>query len=436
MASPKATTTKKEATMTMRKKPSNLCFTRSRGLFYTLVVASLFGIIPRVINPQTRLLYNLYWYGVSDAPTAVNAALNYFHDGYPTSLLVTPWSETNKTWCDQVAAARELLDLSLQISYPCEGLRPATSVVVCMLTGGVSDGKASLTIFTARNYIEGAMALGYSLQDNIDNFQTHMLLLLREGFELAPDDLIRLKAVGWMIGTAPDFGLLGKYVPRFPRYKTTYTKVTAIGLEEYKCAMLMDADTLVTGDLRPVLTCDVFKLPQNRVGGTLDLFRKKWYYFNTGSILWRTSSKELNRVHAMSRNSTFMKRFSSDQDFLNNVYPERLNKTLNELIVKGELKDAEKGAVVPLSWNYNAQTHVEVHSSKYWEEHRLTVKILHFTQKKGWQCDERHNPPPPMNEMPNPCVKEIPICFCREAHLYWNALNKAKELGKIAASLA
>ena len=39
-----------------------------------------------------------------------------------------------------------------------------------------------------------------------------------------------------------------------------------------------------------------------------------------------------------------------------------------------------------------------------------------------------------MNEMPNPCVKEIPICLYREAHLYWNALNKAKELGKIAAA--
>ena len=81
-----------------------------------------------------------------------------------------------------------------------------------------------------------------------------------------------------------------------------------------------------------------------------------------------------------------------------------------------------------MTWDYNAQTHVEVEKVDFWASHRESVKILHFTQKKGWQCDERHTPPPPIADMPKKCKKEIPICYCREAHLYWDALVRAQTL--------
>ena len=57
---------------------------------------------------------------------------------------------------------------------------------------------------------------------------------------------------------------------------------------------------------------------------------------------------------------------------------------------------------------------------------RASVSVLHITEKKGWQCEERHEPPPPKSEMPQDCRKDksTPLCFCREAHLYWNALAK------------
>lgn len=342
--------------------------------------------------------------------------------------LETAAARLGQDWCEQVNKARSNLMSSLHIQVPCETMKPAKSAIVCMLTDGVSDDKATRVVFTATNYIHGAMALGASLMDRIDHTQTHMLLLLRQGFELAHDDLIRLQSVGWIIGTAPNVPLSPKFLPRFPRYKTTYTKISAIGLAEYDCVMLMDADTLAVGDLQDIMKCNIFTQPQHRVGGTLDLYRGHWHLFNTGSILWRTSSQEMERVFNLTVDPTFMKAFSSDQDFLNHVYPERLNNTANHLILTGEMSQVSDTAqVVDMTWNYNAQTHVEVERPQWWEDHRPGVRILHFTEKKGWQCEERHDPPPPMSEMPQ-CQKEIPICYCREAHLYWEALNTAHSL--------
>ena len=340
-------------------------------------------------------------------------------------------------WCSQVERARADLSPSLHVQVPCQTMTPAKSAVVCMLTDGAAEEKVTRVVFSATDYIHGAMALGASLQGQIDPTQTHLLLLLRDGFVLAADDLVRLQSVGWIVGTAPNIPLAHKYLPRFPRYKTTYTKVSAIGLAEYDCVMLMDADTLAVGDLRELMSCSIFTEPQHRVAATLDLYSGHWHFFNTGSLLWKTSSKEMDRVFALTQDSSWMKAFSSDQEFLNNVYPERLNNTLNKDIIEGKAKHIPGAEVVDMGWGFNAQTHVEVAKSDWWESMRPDVKILHYTEKKGWQCEERHQPPPPLSEMPPNCKRNstIPICFCREAHLYWDALNKAKAAASQALAL-
>lgn len=367
-------------------------------------------------------------------------------------------------WCQQVAAARaRLKDPKLHVSYPCKGKRRATSAIVCMLTGGVAEEKKSRTVFSGRDYINGAMALGASIRQHVDMSDTHQLLLIREDFVLAPEDAGRLEAVGWTLGTTPTFQILPKYTPRFPRCeylsfppvqnsygvylyirtilthsllisltisdKTTYTKLTVIGLSEYKCAMLMDADTLVVGPLDGILDCKVFDKPEYQVAGTLDYYHRSWFHFNTGSLLWRTSAEEMMRVQKLTQDPSFMKRFESDQIFLNNVYPDRTDKKKNQDILDGKSRKEDWGAVVPLSWDYNAQTHVEVQLPDFWLEHRSTVKIIHFTEKKGWQCEERHEPPPPFsNENPKRCDVKSPLCFCREAYLWWDALRRAEKM--------
>jgi hypothetical protein len=135
-----------------------------------------------------------------------------------------------------------------------------------------------------------------------------------------------------------------------------------------------------------------------------------------------------------------MKKFGSDQDFLNNVYGARLNNTLNNEIVALDTPEsrgghpviphpvAKQGMVVPLSWDYNAQTHAEVENMEFWKSHRETVRILHFTEKKGWRCERRYDDPPPLEDMPVPCKKEIPLCFCREANLYWTMFDRAESI--------
>jgi len=114
-------------------------------------------------------------------------------------------------------------------------------------------------------------------------------------------------------------------------------------------------------------------------------------------------------------------------------------------MIGGTLTAAEKeddnntGAVVDLTWDYNAQTHVEVEQINFWEEHLPRVKILHFTRRKGWQCEERYEPPLPLDQMPTTCHlerggirggRQAPICYCRESDKYWNALKKAKSLAE------
>ena len=49
------------------------------------------------------------------------------------------------TWCKKVTDARSKLNKTLSVSYPCEHLKPATSAVVCMLTDGATNDKASAT---------------------------------------------------------------------------------------------------------------------------------------------------------------------------------------------------------------------------------------------------------------------------------------------------
>ena len=81
--------------------------------------------------------------------------------------------------------------------------------------------------------------------------------------------------------------------------------------------------------MKYMLACNIFTEPQHQVAARLDVYSGYWHYFNTGSILWKTSSAEMDRVFGLIHDPKFMQQFSSDQAFLNNVYPERLNNTLN-----------------------------------------------------------------------------------------------------------
>jgi len=243
-----------------------------------------------------------------------------------------------------------------------------------------------------------------------------------------------LNAVGWTIGKSPRVDVDTKYVPNFARYKTTYTKLAAIGLSEYECVLLMDADTLAVGNIDDLLSCNVFDRPEYKVAGTLDYYRGNWYHFNTGSILWRASAEEMNRVYDLTKDDTFMKRFQSDQIFLNTVYPDRTDVQKNELMSEKGLESNKDdwGEVVNLPWGYNAQTHVEVQLPEFWDKHLSDVKIFHFTEKKGWQCPERYGSPPSNEEMPlaKDCNNKIPLCFCREAYRWYDSLKLASEMAE------
>jgi len=372
----------------------------------------------------------MLWYGVrfrSKLENSASAAVS--ADAVVPPKTKTKTKTKTTSWCDNVAAARSKLEPDLHITYPCEELPAATSAIVCFLTAGVEEGKGNGIVFSARDYINGALALGASLQKHLTRPDTHRLLLIRKGFAVPPEDMANLRAVGWTVGEAPAIQVAKKYTPSFARHTTTYTKISAIGVSEYKCTLLMDADALAVDNIDELLSCDIFDRAEYRVAGTLDYYRSNWEHFNTGSVLWRNDAAEMNRVYALTKNDTFMRRFGSDQIFLNNVYPDRTNRAKNKLILLDE--DGSKtreswGLVARLPWDYNAQTHVEVQLPKYWEEHLGKVKIIHFTQKKGWQCPEMYGRPS-AEEMPDvKCKVETPLCACREGYRYWNFLREAR----------
>ena len=90
-----------------------------------------------------------------------------------------PHHATGANWCDAVREARSDLTPELKITVPCETMKPAKSAVVCFLTAGVADGQGNHKVFTGSDYINGALALGASLQDHITRKDTHQLLLIR-----------------------------------------------------------------------------------------------------------------------------------------------------------------------------------------------------------------------------------------------------------------
>lgn len=347
-------------------------------------------------------------------------------------------TNTNVDWCSQVKAARKDLNHDLHIKVPCETMKPARSAVVCYITAGAADGQGNHKVFAASDYINGVLALGASLKEHLTRTDTHQLLLIREGFSLPQEAIAQLQAVGWTIGSAPDVPVDKKYLPNFERYKTLYTKTTVVGLSEYKCALLLDADALVVGNIDDLMSCNIFedKPDKYRVGGVLDYYRGKWYHFNTGSALWNTDTAEMNRIFGLIQNPQWMRRFESDQIFSNTVYPDRTNVEQNELALVGQLPKEQWGQVVPLDWKYNAQTHVENQLPDFWTSRLSDVRIIHYTHSKGWQCPERYSPPTDRPEMPrnvHKCVK-IPECACMEGYRWWNYLKKGRTIAGMDVS--
>ena len=371
--------------------------------------------------------------------------------------------EKKLSWCDRVKQERSKLNPDLHITYPCNSSQnnhEYTSAIVTFLTAGVEEGKGSRTVFTGKDYINGALALAASLnQQQLMQEEEHKimrLLLVRDGFRLPNEEQEKLENVGWIIGKAPKVEIEDKFVPSFGRYKTTYTKIAAIGLSEFKCVLLLDADTLVVGNIDDLLSCNVFyndhetdhetdhekdhekDHPKYQVAGTLDYYHKKWFHFNTGSILWKTDAQEMNRVYALTKDESFMKRFESDQIFLNHVYPDRIDQKKNELLLSEGPYDAKHrdhwGSVVNLGWAYNVQTHVEVQNREFWDAYPLKdLKIIHYTEKKGWQCPELHDGPPDGQVMASltncESKKRDPLCFCSLGYLWWDALRMAESIG-------
>lgn len=327
----------------------------------------------------------------------------------------------NASWCERVAAARRQVPAELRISVPCDGLAPTDVAVVAVLTEALQRSRISSTL---GDYVRGAMALGGSLQLHLSP-RVHRLLLLRSGLEITANERSRLAAVGWRLGIAPDIRLERDQMPRFPRFRNTFCKLAVQGLVEYAHVLLMDVDTIAVDSLDGLLLEGGRHLPRpaQTLAAVMDFHGGRWSTYNTGMLLWRTSAALVARLFSLLRNSTT--RHQSDQTFLNGVYGKRSE------------------AVSLLPFGCNAQTHVEVQLPQFWATHSTSLRVLHFTQRKGWECEEVHRPPIPLNLPPRHCGRllgksgrnlTVPStdadCFCAESYRWWNAYRHAEGLAR------
>lgn len=376
----------------------------------------------------------------------------------------TKTQEPKESWCDTVKRARSKLDPMFHIDVPCEKMKPAKSAIVSMITGGAPEGKGSRFVFEGGDYVKGTLALGASLLDNLKSDNVHKLLLVKKGFPLPEEHVKNLEAVGWTMGVSPDINVEAKYMPRFGRYKNVYPKISIIGLEEYDCVFFVDADTLTVGSIDDLMTCSLFDKPEYIIAGGLDFYHRKWkvrnkfsvynlhhdptqqtgtyillQHFNTGATLWKTSAAELERVFAKTKDESFMRRFESDQIFINEVYADRHDPAFNSKLLEAEINDdqsefesmkKEFGQVQHLPWKYNAQTHVEFQNPSFWNKRAEDNRVLHFTERKGWQCPEKYSPPADKDS--NRCTPNNNDldCACREGYKWYTYLKKAYEITK------
>lgn len=122
---------------------------------------------------------------------------------------------SSNAWCKSAKRARSTLNKKLHVNVPCKTMKPAHSAVVEYTAARVSKEKASKTVFSGKDYIDGVMALGASLNDHLTTQRTHKLLFLREDFiaTLPKGVLEKLNKIGWTIGIAPVVDIDDKYAP-------------------------------------------------------------------------------------------------------------------------------------------------------------------------------------------------------------------------------
>ena len=76
---------------------------------------------------------------------------------------------------------------------------------------------------------------------------------------------------------------------------------------------------------------------------------------------------------------------------------------------------------------------MEAQLPSFWNKHPISdAKIIHYTEKKGWQCPEEHGSPPSEEVMSNlkNCDNEErdELCFCGTGYLWWDALRKGQHM--------
>ena len=317
------------------------------------------------------------------------------------------------SWCDRISAARKVVAPALRVSYPCEGLQPARSAVVTMLTDSLSESRVT---FGLSNYVKGVLALGRSLQSHLHR-HVHRLLLVRDGVSVPAAERLSLDAMGWILGTVPTIQPPQK--PRFQRFRSQYSKLALMGLTEYESLFYMDADTLAIGSLDRLLdSTALFQHAEQRLAAARDFFGGRWSAtYNMGIFGVQPNASELERLHMLLMEGDVTYNVEqSEQGFLNKVFP-----------LNGP-------SIVELPFEASGNSALEVRAPAEWERRLHNLRIIHFTERKPWQCAERQGPAVISSSTQRlscgdgySVARSDTACYCAQAFRWWAALREAEQ---------
>eukprot|EP00419_Tripos_fusus_P030088 CAMPEP_0172699506 /NCGR_PEP_ID=MMETSP1074-20121228/30225_1 /TAXON_ID=2916 /ORGANISM="Ceratium fusus, Strain PA161109" /LENGTH=850 /DNA_ID=CAMNT_0013520721 /DNA_START=72 /DNA_END=2624 /DNA_ORIENTATION=- len=216
-------------------------------------------------------------------------------------------------------------------------------------------------------YINSVRVLFRSVQSNLA-MKAHLHVLVVDDVKLDAQRTQAFVDIGVSVRRVPK--LTPPHPSQVQRFLKEFVKLRLFSMVEYERVLYLDADTLVVGRLD-----DVFAL--NFIDGAFlaaarDMRGGQWVrQVNCGTMLIKPNEAEFKRMYeALMKDKVQYEIIMSEQGFLNSFYA---------VGTKAE-------SIVELPFEFNGNTAVEVSDPTFWKDHLPSLRIVHFTMKKPWQC--------------------------------------------------
>eukprot|EP00937_MAST-01D_sp_MAST-1D-sp2_P003133 g3133.t1 len=223
-----------------------------------------------------------------------------------------------------------------------------------------------ILLAAGNNYFHGALKVGASAMEHSSVAFDLVALELRE-LPAYPERRALAQRLGWQICVVERIKPYN-VEQAAEKFRDVYSKLHVFRMVQYSSILFLDADTVVVGDITPLITLEL--KAGKRIAATRDFNFGRWLpTFNTGVFAIRPDANEFVRLMrlkeqpALGFDDTF-----AEQSFLNFVY-----------------KDAwhELGFIDAASTMLYGNTKTR---KTVWLPQESSIRVIHFTMEKPWHA--------------------------------------------------